>query len=192
MDKPPPRPFPGGPLALDLLNTVWRQSGHPVDWLCSDAAVAEFAASRSSVLSIGDLGPARSALLQARALIQRLFEAAAAGAIPPKLEAEIDAALTRARVGFKVGPEGAGIFITGEDPANRLAIEALVNAIELLRDWRDRVRSCEHEDCTIWFLDTSKAGRRRWCSMEVCGNRAKARRHYARTAHASKAASDEV
>ena len=40
-----------------------------------------------------------------------------------------------------------------------------------------RLRQCAAEDCVAWFLDTSKGGRRRWCSMERCGNRAKAARH---------------
>lgn len=40
------------------------------------------------------------------------------------------------------------------------------------------VRVCAAEDCGWLFLDTSKNGTRRWCSMKSCGNRAKARRHY--------------
>jgi predicted RNA-binding Zn ribbon-like protein len=37
------------------------------------------------------------------------------------------------------------------------------------------VRQCQGEDCTILFVDTSRAGHRRWCSMEECGNRNKAK-----------------
>lgn len=44
----------------------------------------------------------------------------------------------------------------------------------------ERVRSCPGEDCGWLFLDTSKAGRRRWCSMAICGNRLKTKRHRAR------------
>jgi predicted RNA-binding Zn ribbon-like protein len=41
-----------------------------------------------------------------------------------------------------------------------------------------RIRECEGANGCGWlFLDTSKNGRRRWCDMSVCGNRAKARRH---------------
>jgi predicted RNA-binding Zn ribbon-like protein len=36
-----------------------------------------------------------------------------------------------------------------------------------------RVRECEASDCSSLFLDTSRAGRRRWCSMAACGNRQK-------------------
>jgi predicted RNA-binding Zn ribbon-like protein len=43
------------------------------------------------------------------------------------------------------------------------------------------VRKCEGPSCTLWFLDVSKAHARRWCSMAVCGNRAKAAAHRART-----------
>jgi predicted RNA-binding Zn ribbon-like protein len=35
------------------------------------------------------------------------------------------------------------------------------------------VRKCEAHDCTLLFLDATKSGRRRWCSMAVCGNRMK-------------------
>ena len=35
--------------------------------------------------------------------------------------------------------------------------------------------------CVLYFYDTSRNGTRRWCSMQGCGGRAKASRHYART-----------
>lgn len=44
----------------------------------------------------------------------------------------------------------------------------------------DRVRACAAEDCRWLFLDTSKNHTRRWCKMEVCGNRMKAKRFQAR------------
>lgn len=40
-----------------------------------------------------------------------------------------------------------------------------------------RIRLCQGNGCDRLYLDTSKAGRRRWCQMETCGNRAKARRY---------------
>ncbi len=42
------------------------------------------------------------------------------------------------------------------------------------------VGECAGEGCSWLFLDTSRKRNRRWCSMEDCGNRAKAKRHYAR------------
>jgi predicted RNA-binding Zn ribbon-like protein len=38
-----------------------------------------------------------------------------------------------------------------------------------------RIRQCAAEDCDVVFLDSSRAGSRRWCSMERCGNREKVR-----------------
>ncbi len=43
------------------------------------------------------------------------------------------------------------------------------------------VRRCEGSDCTLFFLDVSKNHKRRWCSMEVCGNRSKAAAHRKRS-----------
>lgn len=45
---------------------------------------------------------------------------------------------------------------------------------------RARIRICASETCSARFYDRSPAGRRRWCSMQSCGNVAKARRHRAR------------
>ena len=45
----------------------------------------------------------------------------------------------------------------------------------------DKVRRCANPECGWLFLDDSRAGKRRWCSMSSCGNRAKARRHYHRS-----------
>ncbi len=53
------------------------------------------------------------------------------------------------------------------------------SAIELLATGaRERVKTCAGETCRWLFLDESPTGRRRWCSMSLCGNRAKARRYY--------------
>ena len=44
------------------------------------------------------------------------------------------------------------------------------------------IRSCEGSACCLMFLDRTKVHARRWCSMAVCGNRAKAEAYRARTA----------
>lgn len=43
-----------------------------------------------------------------------------------------------------------------------------------------RVKSCEKSPCTLFFLDRTRGQARRWCSMTVCGNRAKQALHRAR------------
>ncbi len=42
----------------------------------------------------------------------------------------------------------------------------------------DRLKRCENPNCLAYFVNES--GRRKWCSMEGCGNRQKSRRHYRR------------
>lgn len=55
------------------------------------------------------------------------------------------------------------------------------SAAELLTsDEANRVRECASDTCTWLFVDRSRTHRRKWCDMAICGNRAKARRHYQR------------
>ncbi|MEV7424021.1 CGNR zinc finger domain-containing protein [Streptomyces sp. NPDC091212] len=58
------------------------------------------------------------------------------------------------------------------------------DAVELLTDpaARSRLRQCEGGSCRRVYLDTSRGGRRRWCSSEVCGNRERVARHRRRAA----------
>jgi predicted RNA-binding Zn ribbon-like protein len=53
-------------------------------------------------------------------------------------------------------------------------------AREVAGDDADRIRICANEQCAYPFYDSSRTGRRRWCDMASCGNRAKAARHRAR------------
>jgi predicted RNA-binding Zn ribbon-like protein len=52
------------------------------------------------------------------------------------------------------------------------AAARLVTTVE-----RARIRPCASPSCGTWFVDTSKGGRRKWCSMAGCGNRQKASVH---------------
>lgn len=57
------------------------------------------------------------------------------------------------------------------------------DAVDLLTDpvARGRLRQCAGGRCPRIYLDTSRGGRRRWCSSEVCGNRERVARHRRRT-----------
>ena len=61
--------------------------------------------------------------------------------------------------------------------------EAAVLVLEWARIQEElpgRLRPCANPECTKFLLDRSKPNTARWCSMAGCGNRMKARRHYAR------------
>jgi predicted RNA-binding Zn ribbon-like protein len=69
---------------------------------------------------------------------------------------------------------------TWATPQALLALPAGAAADLLAHGDRSLVRNCEGPACTLWFYDRTKAHQRRWCSMALCGNRAKARAHRAR------------
>jgi predicted RNA-binding Zn ribbon-like protein len=62
----------------------------------------------------------------------------------------------------------------GWEPARALATLAR-DAVALFGGPPERIRQCAAGDCRLVFVDTSRPGRRRWCSMQRCGNRAKMR-----------------
>ena len=59
-------------------------------------------------------------------------------------------------------------------------VPTLLDAVEIAREEIDRVRVCAAENCSVIYLDSSRNGSRRWCSMERCGARAKAHAYYER------------
>ena len=66
------------------------------------------------------------------------------------------------------------------DPERRLALRAVLAWDAVARQYPGRLRPCAHDDCRLFLLDRTKNNTARWCSMAVCGNRMKARRHYQR------------
>ncbi|MFJ6904410.1 CGNR zinc finger domain-containing protein [Streptomyces griseoluteus] len=66
-------------------------------------------------------------------------------------------------------------------PHTRLAVEIILAWADTEERMPGRLRPCANSECRLFLLDRSRANRARWCSMAVCGNREKARRHYERT-----------
>jgi predicted RNA-binding Zn ribbon-like protein len=79
-----------------------------------------------------------------------------------------------------LGPEGR--LSTRAPDSVEAALRTLAReAVELLGGpLAARVRECGREDCGLLFLDESRAGNRRWCSMDACGSRSKMRAYRAR------------
>ncbi|GLF97489.1 CGNR zinc finger domain-containing protein [Streptomyces yaizuensis] len=77
-------------------------------------------------------------------------------------------------------PAGERGWVPGAGGSQLLSAVAR-DAVELFSGpYAERVRECGAGDCRLLFVDTSRPGRRRWCSMERCGNRHKVRAHRAR------------
>lgn len=189
-DPPDPRPLPGEPLALDLLDTQFMVEGQPVDLLDTPSTLAAWlhhavGPDTAGTSSAAGGGAARlgEALVESRAAIRSVAAASADGVAPPDdARLALNAVLARGRARRILGPGGRPhVVVEAESPAWRPAVLAAYDMLDLLEDRADRIRQCEHGRCVLWFLDTSRNGTRRWCTMARCGNRAKAERHYRRT-----------
>ncbi len=191
----------GGRLCLDFVNTLdERDRERPRELLRSFSNVIDWglqadALSRDEARSLREHArahPHAAADALARAITLRehlfdLFSAIAARAnAPPTALAALDLAarrgcqsrcLRRSDDRFQWG------WRTMSRPdLGRVSSRVAWSAVELLvSSDLPRVRRCEGAGCAWLFLDASKNRTRRWCDMTVCGNRAKARRHYART-----------
>ncbi|WP_329117330.1 CGNR zinc finger domain-containing protein [Streptomyces sp. NBC_01465] len=172
-----PRPLTGEPVSLDLLNTRWMHEDVRQDlltgvdglrvWLASAGLDGRFAADE----------PTLEHLLSAREALSGLVESPGEA----RAAARLNAVLDHGRIRATLTAEGPGERPEFEDPSWGAAWTAARDYLDLLRAAPDRIRSCAHKSCILYFYDTSRNGTRRWCSMAACGNRAKASRHYART-----------
>jgi predicted RNA-binding Zn ribbon-like protein len=179
-------------LCLAYANTrTWRGSEEPVETLRSGADLlvwldrAGIGAERPRERS-RQVDKVLPAALELREAIFRVFAALAAGDRPGTpddvllsnavAEAPPRQELVRAAAGFAWRIEPRGLT------APALLAPVLWSAADLLVGAeRRRIRQCANEKCLWLFIDESKSGTRRWCDMSSCGNRAKARRHYARS-----------
>ena len=194
------RDFVGGDAALDFINTVaGRDQSAPRDYLDSYERLLEWAAHANllpgkhlrALARAAQAEPAAAikALARAKALREALFaifSALAAGRAPPQ------AALALVREHWLKGAAAQAFKFTD----GRLAVEIAgadddLDLVASIVAWRvvehvlpapeGRLRICQGTDCAWLFIDSSKAGRRRWCDMAVCGNAAKSRRFLARS-----------
>ncbi len=192
----------GGHPALDFVNTLdWRDrpvaEGGPEDMLVSYAALLACwrrlevigATTEAELARRAAAQPAEAATVLAEALelreaLHRIAQAVRLGKTARPADLEV---LNRCLLRY---PEGRVIAATGAGRLNwkshgdglalgsplgamaRLGAELLVSAEPA------SIRCCAGPGCGWLFHDTSPNKRRRWCSMESCGNRAKARRHY--------------
>ena len=85
-------------------------------------------------------------------------------------------------IDLRVTPSSKGVTLQSESTfLSWLMAPLAFSAVELLASpLAKRVKVCPGERCGWMFLDSSPNNRRRWCSMATCGNRHKARQHYAK------------
>jgi predicted RNA-binding Zn ribbon-like protein len=187
---------PRDDLCLGFVNTrYWRGSPAPTDDLRTIGDLLAFAAAGGVDAALIDALAAHwqahplasdlalAAAIEVREGLHRIFAAiaeggAAAGADLAALNAALAAAAERTRMALRDRAYVWEITLPGRNAVGLLS-PVLWSAADLLAGpRRGRVRQCANPLCRWVFLDETKGGNRRWCSMAACGNRAKAHRHY--------------
>jgi predicted RNA-binding Zn ribbon-like protein len=184
-----------GALCLDFANTVsWRGSAEPADRLPTYGELVRFfgqsgllseAAARRLQREAGRR-PDRAARTLRRAVelreaLYRTFSGLAAGHLPRSSDlASLNKLLPTALAHLRVSRDGGRFGWRWDGDArllNHLLSPVVRDAAVFLTSADfSRLRICGNPQCGWVFLDTSKNGTRRWCSMAVCGNRDKLRR----------------
>jgi predicted RNA-binding Zn ribbon-like protein len=154
---------------LAVLNSTPVIEGVPADEL------ADTSRARTWLAGFGGLGTEaeRRNVVEAR----RVLQAVVRGQQPPD-------ALAPALAGVTSTPAVAGgriAWTLGVPPERELAVRAILAWDALAGRSPGRLRPCANDECRLFLIDHSKANAARWCSMAVCGNRMKARRHYQRS-----------
>jgi predicted RNA-binding Zn ribbon-like protein len=187
-----PFDWSGGDPALDLVNTLdERPSVAPVENLATYADLVRFAE------LAGLIEPSMSHRLRAlksancvriarraRQLREHLYAILAAirlGRPLPKASLNaIASEIRRAHAGRTLAAATASVvkhsWLLPSSP--EIPLHACALAVETLLVTADHrlIRKCGASDCEVYFIDTSKAHRRQWCSMQNCGNREKQKR----------------
>lgn len=160
-------------LLLELLNTTPVLNGEPTDALASDDDAAAWAGAHG-----GSGTPGEAAVLRA---VRAALQAVVRGDEPPeRLAAFLDGVAMVPTMGT-----GALQWRLEAPPDHIVAVRAVLawSALEEARP--GRLRPCGNPECRLFLIDRSHGNRAQWCSMAVCGNRMKARRHYERKRRAA-------
>jgi predicted RNA-binding Zn ribbon-like protein len=172
---------------LDFINTLEFERDGPTDAIGTAPVAIEWFASRGLAHADANLAGDPRTIERIRAVrgaLRAITEAIAADRPAPRSAlVEANRAL-RARAILELIPADSGVAPSHRhigDPVND-ALARLVEplVIEMAAGRPDRIRICDNDTCRWVFYDSSRTGRRRWCDMAICGNRAKAARFRAR------------
>lgn len=187
----------GNRLAIDFANTAVARDGK--DGLAGWPDVAEFLLEAGTVdrseahrlrrLPEIDQRGAAAAFRTARDLreaVRSLVTRIASGKVlQPKAIDRINAVLRVGHGYHALSPRGAQWTVhfvhSSKNPLAAL-VPIARSAAEIIADPHasNAIRKCGNPECVLYFYDTSRVGTRRWCSMAVCGNRAKVAAHMKR------------
>ncbi|GAB3138076.1 CGNR zinc finger domain-containing protein [Amycolatopsis sp. NPDC004378] len=174
--------FDGGRPCLDLVNTLRARHDEGVELLTGPAALGEWLALAG--FTTGEVRVTAGNVLAAKAL----REAVDRVLLAPDLPDSMDVDLVNNAAASAPAPPPRLVVTDGrlrrevpapKDPVAAAFAALAADAIDLATS-DAAVRVCAADDCGLRFCDASPRRNRQWCSMARCGNRAKARAHYAR------------
>lgn len=168
--------------ALDFINTQAIVEGAPHDFWQTDrdvdAWLTQAGLASDEPASDGAEGALLQAARQLRQLIRDSVQQQKAGKRVDwqALNGWLNQATSHLQLSEEQSVWQIRRIYAGQNVEQRLGKVAEQAALLLTQEDFSRVRACEHPACTLWFYDRTKAHRRRWCSMALCGNRAKVAR----------------
>ncbi|HEX3779519.1 MAG TPA: ABATE domain-containing protein [Pseudonocardiaceae bacterium] len=167
----------GGRYCLDLIATLGKRHAAVIERIPDDATLLAWFVAAGVLPLAASAVPVEAGQLAAvrelREVTNRLVRARMTGAA---LDAADVGALNdiacRADLAPQLTVAGDGeLSWGGRHPVDAAMATIARDAVRLLSGPRtERIRECARPDCSLLFFDESQPGRRRWCSMDRCGN----------------------
>lgn len=176
--------------ALDFLNTRLIKKDQRVELLQSFADLEHWLASFGVLPYIEDLTHLNDAdksillaeVLEIRGKFEDMVESLVAGQLPDRLWIDYMNDQLRRHAGYdQLMMNGDKISLKRSYSAKNLAGYFVDQIMQLLTSVEhSRIKKCNGSPCLIYFYDSSRNMSRRWCDVNLCGNRANASNHYHR------------
>jgi len=156
-------------LLLDLLNSTPVIDGVPDDELEDPATAQAWLTAHDLALTGGQLEELRD--------VRATLQAVVRGELAPQA---LQSFLNDVELSPVMSDDGIAWTLSARETPQ--AVARVILAWDGLRiSSPGRLRPCANSECQLFLIDRSKPNTARWCSMAICGNRMKARRHYQRS-----------
>jgi predicted RNA-binding Zn ribbon-like protein len=168
-------PFRSSALCLDFVATLAKRGMGDWELLVGPAELGTWL--RAAALP-GALGPVTDGdVAGARMLREAIHDLTRARVdqrpAPPAAIELVNAAARPGPPGALIGPDGITRLPPEQAPLDTVLAIVARDAVELFTgSYRHRIRACIGHDCSLFFVDRSRPGARRWCAMAACGEKA--------------------
>jgi predicted RNA-binding Zn ribbon-like protein len=179
-----PQPFQfGGRLSLDLTWTLRYRAVDPTELLLTPADLRAWITAAVAPLRATPTVDDLAAAVELREAVYRAALAASSGRTVRTTDRRTINGWAARPAAFRSLDAGGGsrLALRADDPCGSALAAVAADAVDVLALADGRLRQCEGPGCSLLFHDSSRPGRRRWCSTERCGNRVNTRTYRRRT-----------